>query len=86
MRRRKGTHMIVYRCQDTLESVFTAIYQAYEEKRNHDDTILSLTDDPIFFAEDVQVEADEEKTRKVMGTLQRRFGREDCERLCMALA
>ena len=78
--------MIVYRCEDTLESVFTAIYQAYEEKRNHDDTFLSLTDDPLLFAEDIPVTADEEKTRKVMGTLERRFGREDCERLAMALA
>ena len=78
--------MIVYRCEDTLESVFTAIYQAYEEKRNHDDTFLSLTDDPLLFAEDIPVTADEEKTRKVMRTLERRFGREDCERLAMALA
>ena len=86
MRRRKGTYMIVYRCEDTLESVFTAIYQAYEEKRNHNDTYLSLTDDPMLFAEDIPVVADEEKTRKVMGTLRRRFGWEDSEKLCMALA
>ena len=32
------------------------------------------------------MEADENKTRKVMGTLQRRFGLEDTERLCMAMA
>lgn len=78
--------MIVYRCEDTLESVFTAIYQAYEERRNHDDVLLSLTDDPIFFGEDVTVRADQEKTRKVMRTLRQRFGPEDCGRLCMALA
>ena len=78
--------MIVYRCEDTLESVFTAIYRAYEEKRNHDDTLLCLTEDPILFAEDVPVAADEDRTRKVMGTLERRFGRDDCERLIMALA
>ncbi len=78
--------MIVYRCEDTLESVFTAIYQAYEEKRNHQDTYLSLTEEPILFAEDIPVKADEEKTRKVMGSLRQRFGWEDSERLCMALA
>ncbi len=78
--------MIVYRCEDTLESVFTAIYQAYEEKRNHDDTFLSLNDDPYFFAQDIAVRADETKTRKVMGTLRQRFGEEDSQRLCMALA
>lgn len=78
--------MVVYRCEDTLESVFTAIYQAYEEKRNHQDTYLSLTDEPILFAEDIPVIADEEKTRKVMRSLRQRFGWEDSERLCMALA
>ena len=78
--------MIIYRCEDTLESVFTAIYQAYEEKRNHDDTLLSLSNDPCLFSQDIVVEADEDKTRKVMGTLQRRFGLEDTERLCMAMA
>lgn len=81
-----GGDMTVYRCEDTLESVFTAIYLAYEEKRDHEDTMVSLTDDPILFAEDVTVQPDEEKTRKVMNTLKRRFGGEDCEYLCMALA
>lgn len=78
--------MIVYRCEDTLESVFTAIYLAYEEKRNHEDTVISLTEEPILFAEDIPVRPDEEKTRKVMNTLKRRFGSEDSLRLCMALA
>ena len=76
--------MIVYRCEDTLESVFTAIYLAYEEKRNHEDTLLSLTQEPFLFAEDVKVTAEEEKSRKVLNTLKRRFGSEDCLRLCMA--
>lgn len=78
--------MIVYRCEDSLESIFTAIYQVYEEKRNHEDTILSLEDTPMLFAEDVAVVANEEKVRKVMGTLQRRFGETDYYALCMALS
>ena len=78
--------MTVYRCQDTLESIFTAIYRAYEEKRDHEDTLLCLTDDPILFSEDVTAEADEERARKVMNTLKRRFGNKDCASLCMALA
>ncbi len=78
--------MVVYRCEDTAESIFTAVYRAYEEKRCHEDTMLCLTDDTFLFAEDVEVEADAVKTRKVMNTLLRRFGREDCRRLSMALA
>ena len=78
--------MTVYRCQDSLEGIFTAIYQAYEEKRNHEDTILSLSEDPMLFAEDVSVLPDEEKTLKVMNTLRRRFGEKDSYSLCLALA
>ena len=51
--------MTVYRCEDTLESIFTAIYRAYEEKRDHEDTLLCLTDDPILVSEHVAAEADE---------------------------
>ena len=47
--------MIVYRCEDSVESIYTAVYQAYEERRNHRDTILCLTDDPVLFGEDVEV-------------------------------
>ena len=69
--------MIVYRCEDSVESIYTAVYQAYEERRNHRDTILCLTDDPVLFGEDVEVKADSEKTRRVMNTLMRRFGLEN---------
>ncbi len=78
--------MTVYRCEDSLEGIFTAIYLAYEEKRDHEDTYLSLNDEPMLFAEDVQVLPDWEKTRKVMNTLNRRFGEKDYRSLCMALA
>lgn len=78
--------MTVYRCEDSLEGIFTAIYLAYEEKRDHEDTYLSLNDEPMLFAEDVQVLPDWEKTRKVMNTLNRRFGEKDYLFLCMALA
>ena len=78
--------MTVYRCEDSLEGIFTAIYLAYEEKRDHGDTYLSLNDEPMLFAEDVQVVPDWEKTRKVMNTLTCRFGEKDYLFLCMALA
>lgn len=78
--------MIIYRCTDSAESVFTAIYRAYEEKRNHEDTYISLTDDPVLFAEDVPAAPDQEKAQKVVNTLLRRFGEENYTSLCMALA
>lgn len=78
--------MIVYRCEDSLESIFTAIYLAYEEKRNHAETMLSLSDDPILFAEDVPVVSCTDKVLKVIKTLKRRFGEDDYKELCLALA
>lgn len=78
--------MIIYLCEDSLESVFTAIYKAYEEKRDYTDTAISLTEEPVLFAEYVKVEPDRERTCKVMNTLRRRFGEDDYLSLCMALA
>lgn len=78
--------MTVYRCEDSLESIFTAIYQAYEEKRDHRDTCISLTNEPVLFAEDVYVAPDQEKINKVMRSLYRMFGEQDHMSLCMALA
>lgn len=78
--------MVVYRCEDCLESVFTAIYRAYEERCSHEETLVDLTGAPILFAEDRIVYPDGEKTRKVIRTLIRTFGEKDYGHLCMALA
>lgn len=78
--------MIVYQCEDSLESIFTAIYNAYEEKRNHRDALIQLNDDLQLFAEYVKVDADWNKAAKVMRTLERQFGEENYMWLCYALA
>ena len=78
--------MIVYRCENTIESIFTAIYNAYEDKRNHEDTYIDVTGEPFLFAEDVEVISDEVKTTKVIRTLRRQFGEADYRDLCYALA
>lgn len=78
--------MTVYRCEDSLESIFTAIYLSYEEDREAEDTYLSLDEEPLLFAEDVHVQADSARAVKVMRTLERRFGEEDYLKVCTALA
>ncbi|MCM1057227.1 MAG: TIGR03915 family putative DNA repair protein [Firmicutes bacterium] len=78
--------MTVYRCEDSLESIFTAIYLSYEENRDAKDTYLALDDDPMLFAEDVRIQPDPARAVKVMRTLERRFGEEDYLRVCEALA
>lgn len=81
-----GNDMTVYRCEDSLESIFTAIYLSYEDNRNAEETCLALDREPRLFSEDVAVEADNTKVMKVMRTLERRFGEEDYLTVCMALA
>ena len=61
--------MIVYRCQDSLENIFTAIYRAYEENREPEDTVLMLSEEPVLFAEDIIVETIPQKSDKVIRTL-----------------
>ena len=78
--------MTVYQCEDSLESIFTAIYNAYEEHREHRDTRISLNDELVLFAEYVPVTADADKSAKVMRTLERRFGEKDFESVCLALS
>lgn len=77
--------MIVYQCEDSLESILTAVYLAYEEKRDHQDTRISIGKQPFLFSEEHEVKADEKKALKVMRTLRQRFGEEDFLRLCYAL-
>lgn len=78
--------MTVYKCEDSLEGIFTAIYDIYADKRNHADTIISLSDEMFLFAEYVDVPVDTEKTVKVMRTLERKFGEENYLWLCYALS
>lgn len=78
--------MYLYRCEDTLESIFTAIYNVYEDRRSREEVLLALDEEPRLFAVECSVEPSEEKYRKVMRTLVHRFGRENYRWLCMALA
>ena len=77
--------MIIYQCDDTKESIFTAIYNAYEEHRDHSTTRICLDREYYLFGEYVPVVADAEKTMKVVRTLKARFGEKDYDTLCRAL-
>lgn len=78
--------MRIYQCEDSLEGIFTAIYNTYEDKCDRMDTVISLTDELYLFAEYVPVISDNTKAIKVMNTLRRKFGEEDYMKICMALA
>lgn len=78
--------MVVYQCEDSLEGIFTAIYNAYEDKHKPEDVCISLTEEWMLFAEYVPVVADDAKAQKVMNTLFQKFGSHDYYQLCLALS
>lgn len=78
--------MLIYQCEDSVESIFTAVYNSYAEKRDPGDTMLCLDDELYLFAEYVKVVPDLGKTVKVIRTLRRRFGDKDYDGLCFALS
>lgn len=78
--------MYIYRCEDTQESIFTAIYNVYEDRRAEEEVRLELTDEPFLFAEYISVAADPLKSKKVADTIVRRFGMEDSYKIAYALS
>lgn len=78
--------MVLYRCEDNLESIFTAIYRVYEERRDRSEVRIALDDEPWLFSTVILVEPDAERCRKVIRTLRRRFGEKNFEYVCLALA
>lgn len=78
--------MIVYQCEDSLEGIFTAIYNAYEDRNKPEDTCISLMEELLLFAEYVPVSTDDTKAQKVMNTLFQKFGSQDYYQLCLALS
>lgn len=77
--------MRVYQCEDSLEGVCTAIYRAYEDHVEHQDTWIRVDEELMLFGEYIPVETDLERAEKVLRTLRRRFGQVNYEDLCMAL-
>lgn len=67
--------MKIYHCEDSLEGIFTAIYNTYEDHCIIRDTMVTTIEENLLFSESVEVVPDPEKTVKVIRTLKRRFGR-----------
>ena len=79
---------IILICENSLEGVFSGIYEAYERRLPHEDTKLQLNweYETLLFWEGVLVETSEEHFVKVRRTLLQRLGEEVYEWICMALA
>ncbi len=78
---------LVLICEDTPESVFTAIYEVYERHLQRDKVRIQVGEDENYrlFAEYRKVTTDACKAMKVMRTLRDKLGEDAYKDLCLAL-
>lgn len=77
--------MYIYRCEDSLEGIFTAIYRIYADHRSEEEVMIRCDEEVFLFATDIKVETNPGEAIKVMRTLRREFGELDYESICLAL-
>jgi probable DNA metabolism protein len=75
-------------CEDSLEGIFTGIYEAYAGRRPHREVHLLVGEEENLrlFAEYSEIPADSGKAVKVARTINREFGTEGYMAVCRALA
>lgn len=74
-------------CEDSLEGVFTAVYEVYNRHIPRDTVRIQTREIENYrlFAEYIRIETDAARAVKVMRTLRTRFGEDTYKDLCMAL-
>lgn len=74
-------------CEDSVEGVFTAIYEIYEHHMDLDTTRVQTSEDENIrlFATYQSVVTDLEKAHKVTSTIRKRLGEDAYKDICMAL-
>lgn len=75
-------------CEDSLEGIFTGIYEAYALREGHEHIHIQIGEEENLklFASYRYISPDDVKTGKVIGTIQRRLGMDIYVALCKALA
>lgn len=79
--------MYVFICEDTIDGIFTAVYNAWDSHLGHKN-IYILAKEPEnyeLFCEYIRVETDLEKSKKVADTIKRRLGITVYATLCEAI-
>ena len=76
MRENKNLH--IYVCEDQIESIFTAVYEAWSSGYGHqfNRVLVGPVHNYELFAEYITVTADAEKSRKVTNSIKRKIGQE----------
>ncbi len=79
---------IILQCEDSFIGIMTGIYEAYALRIPHDRISLQIgeTVNLCLFASYKNVVPDVEKAKKVSNTLLKRFGEENYDTICRALA
>ncbi len=78
--------MYIFICEDSLDGIFTGVYDAWASRYGHQNVAL-LAHEPenyMLFCEYVRVRTDFSKSEKVARTLRRRLGEETYGELCQA--
>lgn len=75
-------------CEDSIEGIFTGIYEAYALREGHGHIHLQVGEEENFrlFAYYLYIQPDSVKTRKVAQTIQKRLGTDTYLSICQALA
>lgn len=75
-------------CEDSLEGVFTGIYEAYALRQEHEHIHIQIGEEENLrlFAVYIKIDMDKRKAGKVAATIQRRLGQEAYYEICSALA
>ena len=78
--------MYVFICEDSLEGIFTGVYDACSSKLGHKNIRLASKepDNYELFSEYIRVTPSEEKTKKVLHTITSRFGMQFYESIYQA--
>lgn len=78
----------ILQCDDSLEGVFTAIYEAYNRKLSPLTTRIQVEGEENIrlFATYSRIDSDDDKTQKVARTICREFGTEAYKSFCQCLA
>ncbi len=76
--------MYVFQCEDSIDGIFTGVYDAWASRYGHKNIRLSTdqSGDITLFDEYIMTKADFEKSRKVSRTLLQRLGVEFYETIC----
>lgn len=79
--------MYVYLCEDSIEGIFTGVYDAWASGYGHRNIRLRLKapDTYELFCEYINVQPDENKSRMVGRTLCRHFGQQVYQDICQAI-